>query len=121
MKHFYKEVLSSDYMQAVADRGDFIDAQKGGLLLGNSHDFGGVYMVYSCPNGFMVMGEVEGWEYFLNREISIKYRERLSFINDYYRDKLDFFEEYTPPDKTNLIDARSIQNIFYAIQEVDLL
>ncbi|MDM1366358.1 hypothetical protein HX017_15560 [Myroides marinus] len=105
-KHSFKELLSDRFVQQLIDNEQFIDARKGGLLLGNFHFKGGVFFVYRFPEGFRVMGEAEGWEYFLNWEASNKYRPRIREINDYNRDQYGSFKEYNIPENISIIDAR---------------
>lgn len=107
MKHYQGQILSKDFMETIANQGGFIDAKKGGLLLGNSHEFGGVIIVYQYGNDFEVMGEVEGWEFILNLESSVKYRKRIGDINNITRDCYGDFREFKPSASTKIIDARS--------------
>lgn len=106
MKHFYKELLSDEFVQNLIRKEDFIDARRGGLVLGNSHDYGGVIFLYQFPEGFRVFGELEGYEYILPREITQENQELIGEINNHDRDFQSNFEEYQVPENIITIDAR---------------
>ena len=106
MKHFYKELLSEEFIQNLIKKEEFIDARRGGLVLGNSHDNGGVIFLYQFPEGFRVFGELEGYEYVLPREITQKNQKLIRKINNHERDFDDRFEEYQIPNNIITIDAR---------------
>lgn len=106
MKHFYKELLSEDFVQNLIRKEEFVDARRGGLVLGNSHDNGGVFFLYQFPEGFRVFGELEGYEYILPREITQENQELIGEINNHDRDFENSFEEYQVPKNIITIDAR---------------
>ncbi len=110
MRHSDKELLSEEFIQDLISRGNFIDARRGGLVLGNSHSNGGVYFVYQVPEGFRVFGEIEGYEYIVIREATKKNYNLLHEINNYNRDFTENFREYEIPNGITIIDAR--KNIF---------
>lgn len=109
-KHSYKELLSMDFIDVLIKNNDFIDGRSGGLILGNSHKNGGVLFLYQFPEGFRVFGEVEGYEYVLNKESTDKYRPILKNIANFDRDFTPNFEPYEIPNGIKIIDARKTEN-----------
>ena len=105
-KHYYKELLSSEFIDELIKNEDFIDGRKGGLILGNSHKNGGVLFLYQFPEGFRVFGEVEGYEYVLSKESTDKHRRKLNDIGNYDRDVTQEFEPFEIPEHIKIIDAR---------------
>ena len=108
-KHYYKQLLTDDYIQTLIKYGDFIDGRNGGYLLGNSHDEGGIISLYQYPEGFRIFGEVEGHEYIINRDSAEIHRARIGEINNYDRDFANF-QEYELPENVKIIDARMKNN-----------
>lgn len=108
--HLFKELLSEEFIQDLIKHGDFIDGRSGGLILGNSHLNGGVIFLYQFPEGFRVFGEVEGYEYIINRDSSEIHRNEIRNINNHDRDYHNTFIEYKKPKKIKIIDARMKNN-----------
>lgn len=71
--------------------GLIIDGAEGGLVLGNSHQKGGVHMIrQKTETIFEYVGEMEGWEYLTNFKTAHKYEfseinERTKPISKYIR------------------------------------
>ncbi|WP_159018038.1 hypothetical protein [Algibacter sp. L3A6] len=105
-KHYNKELLSDDFINNLISKNDFIDGRDGGLVLGNSHENGGIFFLYQFPEGFRVFGNIEGYEYIVNKESTDKNRYDLEKISDFDRDFTDVFESYEIPKGIKIIDAR---------------
>lgn len=108
--HYYQELLSQNFIQNLIINGDFIDGRNGGLVLGNSHDEGGIIFLFEFPEGFRVFGEIEGYEYIINRDSAEKHRAKLGEINNRKRDLNGYFKEYKMSKSIKVIDARMKNN-----------
>ena len=63
--------------------GLIIDGMKGGLVLGYSHQKGGVHMIRQKTEiTFEYVGEMEGWEYLSHFKTASKYGKELVEINE---------------------------------------
>ena len=105
-KHYNKELLSTEFIDGLIKNNDFIDGRNGGLVLGNSHNNSGIIFLYQFPEGFRVFGEIEGYEYVLNKASTDKYRSVLKDIGGFDRDFTPEFIPYKIPKGIKIIDAR---------------
>ena len=64
--YYYKMKYSLAQMEEYLQTGKAIDATMGGLILGRSHDEGGIYFWVKENDYYILEGEVEGYEYILN-------------------------------------------------------
>ena len=53
-------------MEDYINKGWAIDATYGGLIIGRSHDEGGIYFWVKKDGYYVLEGEVEGYEYIMN-------------------------------------------------------
>lgn len=105
--HYFKELLTNEYVDKLLSEGNIIDGRKGGLLLGDSHDCGGIKFLYKFPEGYRVFGEVEGFEFIINRDSAEIFRELMSEFNDFERDKEVSFIKYAIPEEITVINAKT--------------
>lgn len=69
---YYGKKFYDKHMRKLENKGLIIDARSGGLVIGRPHCDGGVYFLYPTFSGYGLAGEVEGYEYIINRK-STKY------------------------------------------------
>lgn len=73
-----------------------VDARNGGLVIGRKHNEGGIEMLRQLypDNIYSSCGVMEGGEYILCHEASLKHKERIDEINAYklYGDGVDLFD-----------------------------
>jgi hypothetical protein len=85
--------------------GHIIDARAGGLVLGRHHNEDDIPMLYqSAPGIFDLSSYMQGGEYILNTEASVKHQERLDEINSHMS------LEYTPIRTLEVMDKTRIFN-----------
>ena len=105
--HYFKELLTNEYIDKLITEGNIIDGRKGGLLLGDSHDCGGIKFLYKFPEGYRVFGEVEGFEFIVNRDSAVIFRELMGEFNNIERDKEFPFVKYEIPKDVKIINAKT--------------
>jgi hypothetical protein len=83
----YKQILTFKEIDTLYKDNAIIDAKQGGLLIGPFHDkYGRTYMnsgikfLFEFEHGFEIYGEVEGFEYIVNRESASIYQDLLQNI-----------------------------------------
>ncbi|WP_445749941.1 hypothetical protein [Polaribacter sp.] len=105
--HYFKELLTDEYVSKLISEKNIIDGRYGGLLLGDPHEFGGIKFLYSFPEGLRVYGEVEGFEFIVNRDSAEIFRNLITEINNSERDKKEPFVEYDIPSYIKIINAKT--------------
>ena len=103
--YYYQQRISLREIKRLHEQNLIIDAKDGGLLLGPSHKEGGILFLFEYQDCFRVFGEVEGYEYIVNKEQVMKYQSIIHDINKYYT-PLEKFEEYIPDSNITIIDAK---------------
>ncbi|WP_207493177.1 hypothetical protein [Aridibaculum aurantiacum] len=95
-------------MEDYVAKGWAINGTKGGLILGPSHDEGGIMMWQRTTegDGYRLKGEVEGYEYILNPGASHCYRNIFSSINKHDEHQNENWAEYSIPENISIIDTR---------------
>lgn len=88
MTYFYKQFFSFQTIDTYTSLGLTADGTKGGLLLGQSHADGGINILIKYSDGYRLMANVEGQEYFLNPGATGHFSGRLHDINNHDTDKL---------------------------------
>jgi len=114
-----REFFSSETFEELLQCKMIIDARKGGLVIGRTHDDGGIEMIAKIDkeNKYQYCSCLEGGEYILRHEAYWKYKQRIDEINSYkhYGDKVDLYDickcniiitKNEPFDKYLLIDSR---------------
>ncbi|AEI46901.1 hypothetical protein [Runella slithyformis] len=85
-----------------------VEAPKGGLILGPSHNEGGVNVFRWENDEFPIVAEFEGWEYLANPFFTAQYSQQLEAINSEF-DGTAPFTEYEIPSNIQLLDLRPNQ------------
>jgi len=98
--------FTNDTMQNFALNNLIVESIEGGLLLGPSHDEGGIKVFAPIIGGYQHIAEFEGWEFLLNPGASIYYPKTFHEINNYERDKANPFEFYDIPSNVKILDCR---------------
>jgi hypothetical protein len=106
MYFYYQQLFTYEKVSEYLLKGLAIDATNGGLILGPSHDEGGIYMLKNVGNGYSLIGEIEGYEYLHNPAAIGYFNESLSRLND-KSEMIGKFEEYCVPSNIRIIDART--------------
>jgi hypothetical protein len=90
-----------------------VDGTKGGLLLGNSHENGGIQMLFKYSDGYRLRGEVEGKEYLVNSEASKLFASELRYISNIKRDEPIFMNREVDLTNITIIDCR-VNNVTFS-------
>ncbi|WP_417368526.1 hypothetical protein [Flavobacterium beibuense] len=98
--HYYQKFFTFSQIDDFRKDDAIIDATNGGLLLGPSHDNGGIYFLFEYNDGYRLFGEVEGYEYIINRN-SLK--NDLNFMKSINNINRDFIEDFAPYNYDNSI------------------
>lgn len=90
--------------------GGIVDGTKGGLLIGNSHLDGGIYVIRQYKNEqlYEFIAELEGWEYIICPQATLNYKVYLETINAKYSGSKEIFKEYEIPENITVIDTSPI-------------
>lgn len=84
-----------------------IDVRKGGLIIGRSHDDGGIWFAITSDTGVdVIFQELEGYEYIINGQSTASNITIIESINKY---KELEFQAYTPPNNVTVIDVREFE------------
>ena len=67
MLGYYKMPLSVDEVESLIADDRALRADEGGLVLGRSHDEGGIYFLVRYGNQYLLDGEMEGHESCFNK------------------------------------------------------
>lgn len=100
------DLLENNFIKNLVLNNEFIDARFGGLILGNSHIDGGINFVFETPEGYRLMGEIEGDEYILSNQATIDNQNRLMEINNRERDFNEKIIDSSLDKSIRIIDAR---------------
>lgn len=111
--HYYEQLFSFNEIETLKNDNAIVNATNGGLIIGPSHDEGGVYFLTKYNDGYRLMGEVEGFEFILNPISTKKYNKIISQINNYERDFHYGFYNDSYNSNFEVIDARSPNFIKY--------
>ena len=52
--------ISKKEFEQLCKEGKVVDARRGGLVIGRSHDEGNIYMIQEYLNGYRVINNMEG-------------------------------------------------------------
>lgn len=108
---FYKEInqrffISTQTFSSLFNVGLIADARCGGLVIGRSHNQGHIPLIRVADEGYEVFANMEGLEFIVNADASIKFADELLNINS-QKGALPFgnfdFKETLP----RIIDARA--------------
>ena len=116
MIHYYKMERSIEEMDKLIENNQAINATFGGLVMGDSHDDGGIYFWIKKGNSYVLEGELEGFEFILNFGATNYFQKATERFHQPDLHKPDF-SEYTPDQEIKLIDTRSLKYLKYLIFE----
>lgn len=104
MSYFYKMRYPLKTMEDYIKKGLAIDATMGGLIIGRSHDEGGIYFWVKENDHYVLDGEVEGFEYILNFGATNYYSKITDRFHQHGEHKHDFVA-YNPPSHIKILDT----------------
>lgn len=104
MAYYYKQLLTTYEVSQLLKHNCLTDASQGGLIVGPSHEDGGVFMLYLYPEGFRIIGEAEGYEYLVHADASKKFHDQITLMNQPLDEE---FSEYKIEDHISIINAKS--------------
>jgi hypothetical protein len=105
-----EEIVPFSFIATLYTYGLFVEAPKGGLILGPAHSEGGIKAVReSSPDKYVCFCEVEGWEFLMNPYATAKYQERITQINNEFKDQIEYFEEYDIDPDIHTLDVRKVK------------
>lgn len=104
--YYYKMKYSLAQMEEYLNKGRAINANMGGLILGRSHDDGGIYFWVKKGDYYILEGEVEGYEYILNFGATNFFTESTKRFHQSENHKHNF-EEYLPSSNIKTLDTRN--------------
>jgi hypothetical protein len=99
---------SLEKMDEYLKNGMAIDATMGGLILGDSHDDGGIYFWVKRGNVYVLEGEVEGFEYIINQGATYCFSNITDRFHQAELHKHDFVD-YEPDLNIKLLDTTSLK------------
>jgi len=86
--------------------GSAVDGTQGGLILGPSHDDGGINMLVRKEGKYYLEGEVEGGEYVFNWGATERYKGLMPILNNPTQHKRPTYTPVEIPQGISIINAR---------------
>lgn len=77
------EITKEDLDFIFSHGGKFINLSNGGLVIGKSHEEGGIKLCKRIGDKYYYFADMEGYEFIVNPYSTQKYMERLKEINSY--------------------------------------
>ena len=105
MEYFYGMRYPLTTMEDYIKKNWAIDATLGGLIIGRTHDEGGIYFWVKKDGFYVLEGEVEGYEYIINFGATNYYSKITDRFHQHDQHKRDFVD-YDPPSHIKLLDTR---------------
>lgn len=102
-----KNIITKEHFDYLSENGMIVDGTDGGLVLGLSHDEGGIYMIMECDEGHRIIANMEGGEYLLSCNAYEKHKDRIISINSERPEQ--YFIDIDILRKTPIIQVNSIQ------------
>ncbi len=109
-EHDNKQFLELWFIQELLKYKLIVEAPRGGLVIGPSHDEGGIVMFKASnefENEFEVVAEIEGWEFLANPFATAQYMEEFVNINQEMDGTLPF-TPYEIPEDILILDAMPV-------------
>lgn len=75
-------VISAQEFEQLSKEGRIVDARRGGLVVGRSHDEGNIYMLQKCGEGYRIINHMEGGEYVICHEALMAHKDRIISMNN---------------------------------------
>ncbi len=104
-----KVFFTIDDLRPIVKANGIIDCTSGGLILGNSHSDGGIFILRQFNNEelYEVIAEVEGFEYIMHPFATARHKEYLIELNSEFQNVNELeFEEYDILDTIKILDTR---------------
>lgn len=96
-------------MNYVVSHNLIVDGKRGGIVLGNSHEDGGVKVIgFTNKKRIFISAEIEGFEFFVNCKSSKVHKARLEEINNDIDTNFDIASAYVGIENIPIIDVRPI-------------
>lgn len=73
--------ITKQEFEQLSRQGRIVDARRGGLVIGRSHDEGNIYMIQQYLTGYRVINHMEGGEYIICHDAIMKHKDRIEYIN----------------------------------------
>lgn len=99
MDYYLNQFFSNKYINQLQKENLAIDGTDGGLLIGLSHDEGGIKVLENYGFGYILKAEFEGYEYLFNPEANKKFNHLHEKYNLYEEHVKNGINEYLPPEK----------------------
>jgi hypothetical protein len=100
MTYNFDDILSEIQINVYTSLGLTVNGTKGGLLLGQSHENGGIPVLIKIAEGYKYYAEFEGDEYLINTQCYNTHADRLKLLNQPHSDK--YFDFYKSLDLANI-------------------
>jgi hypothetical protein len=117
MYHYYEMPFSFEEVDRLLKEGKAVEATMGGLILGRSHDEGGIYFLVKRDGRYVLEGEVEGYEYILNLGATWFYEKSTHIFHQHEKHTTPVFDIYEPAPHIVTIDARHPDGAKYILFE----
>ncbi len=116
MIHYYKMKRTIEEMNDFISNNQAIDATYGGLVLGKSHDDGGIYFWVKRGEYYVLEGELEGLEFILNLGANDYFKNAIERFHQPKLHELDY-SNYEPDNKIKVLDTRKLNYPNYLLFE----
>lgn len=103
-----KIYLTLDELKPIVKAEGVVDGSFGGLILGNSHSDGGIYVIrqHQTEPIFEIIAEFEGYEYLMHPGATADHLDYLTKINGEFTNVETLpFEYYDVPANINVLDT----------------
>lgn len=117
MFDYYKKPFTPEEINRMINAGLAIRADDGGLVLGPSHNDGGIKFLVKMGDKYLLEGELEGYEYILNLGATFDSGDFFSILNNHAEHSTLNFEEYEPALDIMILDCRDIPKPKYLVFE----
>ena len=99
------------------DLGLIFNGTEGGLVLGNSHQKGGIHLLQpKSEKTFKYVGEMEGWEYLTHFKASSKHRNEFTEINERTKPISKYIKtKFKVPENCKVIDTTEKEIAFVLV------
>ncbi|MET0636140.1 MAG: hypothetical protein ABWZ25_08920 [Chitinophagaceae bacterium] len=103
--YYFQQPFSYGEINELLSKGYAVDGRSGGLVLGRSHDDGGVFFLTDVGTEYHLMGELEGYEYIFSVAAQTILGNSFDQINNWERDADEPFEEFNIPESIRVINT----------------
>ncbi|NPD47326.1 MULTISPECIES: hypothetical protein [unclassified Lentimicrobium] len=104
----HNSVIEPEVLSFLLKNDLIVDGASGGIVLGDSHDEGGIFVIHLTEEGECKLTyELEGFEFLMNPFGTEEYLRELLNINKESKNKLIEFENYEIPNEVAVVDART--------------